>query len=105
MQREYRHIVFTNHALERLQLRRITQEMVASAIYEPDRREREADGDIEFIKTIQGRKVHVIAFRLNDEQKWLVKSTWVRGESDHPLLGRLWAFIRKLLKGGSRQRR
>lgn len=104
MQREYRHIIFTNHALERLQLRRITQEMVADAIYEPDRKEREADGDVEFIKTIHNRKVHVIAYRLNDEQKWLVKSTWVRGESD-PLLGRLWAFLMKLLKGISKQRR
>ena len=104
MQREYRHIVFTNHALERLQLRRISQEMVASAIYEPDEREREADGDVEFIKTIQGRKVHVIAYRLNDEQKWLVKSTWVRGETD-PLFGRLWAFIVKLLKGSSQSKR
>ncbi len=102
--REFRHVVFTNHAIERMELRRITQEMVATAIYEPDKKERESDGDVEFIKTIANRKVHVIAYRLNDEQKWLVKTTWVRGEGD-PLLPRFLAFLRKLFGGGKKQRR
>lgn len=102
MQREYKQIIFTDHALERLELRRITQAMVAQTIAAPDKTEQEPDGDTEFIKTIQGRKVHVIAYRRPDNQKWLVKSTWVRGEAD-PLLGKLWQFIRRLLRGNRRR--
>lgn len=98
MKREHKNIIFTNHALERLQLRRITQEMVVNAIQKPDKKERESDGDMEFIKLINNRKVHVIAHYLDDEKQWLVKSTWVRGEAD-PLLGRFLAFIRRLLSG------
>lgn len=48
----------------------------------PDRHETEADEDIEFIRTLKGRKVHVIANYLEDQDKWLVKTTWVRGEDD-----------------------
>lgn len=82
MDRDYKNVLFTDHALERLKLRRITQDMIVSAIQAPDRREREADGDTKFIKRIHERDLHVVAHYEEDERKWLVISTWVRGEAD-----------------------
>jgi hypothetical protein len=75
-------VIYTDHALERMKLRRITQGMIASAVKSPDKREHEADGDTRVIKTIQGRNVQVVSTWLDDERKWLVKSAWVRGEDD-----------------------
>lgn len=90
-------ITFTHHAEERMALRRITRAMIAAAVEAPDRTEPEADGDTKFIRRIEGRQVYVIGRYLPAERKWLVKSTWVRGEND-PLLGRLLAWLRKLLR-------
>lgn len=101
MQREIRNIIFTHHAIERLQLRRITQDMVVQTVYKPDRKEPEDDGDIKFIKTINGRNLHVIGHWEADEDKWLIKSAWVRGEDDPKpsLIGQIIALLRKLLGG------
>lgn len=82
MQREYKNVVFTKHALERMKLRRITQDMIVTAITKPDSRKLEADGDTKFIKTLNGRPLHVVSAFLEDERQWLVKSVWVRGEDD-----------------------
>lgn len=109
-QREYRDTIFTNHALERLEQRRISQEMVVNTIHQPDRQVKEADGDTQFIKTISGREVHVIAYHKPDEDKWLIKSTWVRGEEDveqgrSKLLNAVLAIFKALFKIFSRRRR
>ncbi len=79
---EYKNVIFTDHALERMKLRRITQEAVVRTLQDPLRKEKEADGDTQFIKTINKREIHVVANYQTDEKKWLVKSTWVRGEED-----------------------
>lgn len=97
--REYKNVIFTNHALDRIELRRIPQEMVVTAIRQPDHKVLEADGDTKFIKTIRGRNVQVVSAYLADEQKWLVKSAWVRGENDpNPLLLWLRRLLRRLLR-------
>lgn len=103
MQREYQNVVFTEHALERLRKRRMTQAMVVQAIQKPERDFIEDDGDTRFIKTVNGRAVHVVAHYLEDERKWLVKTTWVRGEEDaKPLWGRVLSLplqlVQRLLK-------
>lgn len=85
-----KHFILTDHAEERMKLRRITQEMIAKTLQKPDERESEADGDIKFVRTLDKRPVHVVAKYLDDEQKWLIKSVWVRGEDDpKPLWRRL----------------
>lgn len=81
-QREYKNVLFTDHALQRLKHRRITQDMIVSAIKQPDRKALEDDGDTKFIKVINQRNLHVVSVYLKDEKKWLVKSVWVRGEED-----------------------
>lgn len=75
-------IVYTRHAEERMRLRRISQSMVAETLAKPDNTQIEEDGDTEFIRMVNSRKVHVIATRLAKPDEWLIKSTWVRGEED-----------------------
>jgi len=78
----YPDIKFTKHAIERMQLRVISEEMVAKAIRKPDWTRLEDDGDTKFVRNVDGVKLHVVCKPLPDEGKWLVKSTWVRGEDD-----------------------
>jgi hypothetical protein len=109
-QREYKDVIFTDHALERLKLRRITQDMIVETIRKPDDQEPEADGDTKFIKTIKQRPVHVVSKYLPDEKKWLVKSAWVRGEDDpkalwRQVLDRVLKLIMSLLRSSSRSSR
>lgn len=90
----YKNVVFTDHAEQRMSLRRISKSMVAQAVNKPDSKEKESDGDTKFSKTINKRKVQVVAYYLPDEKKWLVKSTWVRGEDDpKPLWRRILRVI------------
>lgn len=108
MNREYKNAIFTRHALERLKLRRITQDMVIRTLTKPDSTQKEADDDTEFIRVVDGRKVHVIAAYLKDEKKWLIKSVWVRGEDDPiPVWQRLMQAVLRLvgLESGKRSKR
>ncbi|GEM_PF-1072582 len=75
-------IAYTRHARERMELRAITEEMVLKAIRHPERTYIEDDGDTKFISRVDGVRLHVVCKPLPDEGKWLVKSTWVRGEDD-----------------------
>ncbi len=87
-------IVLTKHAQARMKLRRITEDMIVTAIKKPDEHYVEEDGDTKFIKTVQNRNLHVVSAYLADERKWLVKSVWVRGEEDpQPLWKRILSFI------------
>lgn len=83
LEREYRGIIFSKHALERAQDRSITQDLVASVVKSPDKRfDGQKQGTVKFIKTINQRRIHVVASYLHDQKKWLVVSVWVRGEDD-----------------------
>ncbi len=78
----YSNIAFTKHARERMQERIITEDMVRTAIRMPDHTYIEDDGDTKFICKVRGARVHVVCKPVPEEDKWLVKSTWVRGEDD-----------------------
>jgi hypothetical protein len=75
-------VKFTRHALERLELRTISRDMVIEAVTNPDRTINESDGDTKFIRELNGRMLHVVCKPLVEERKWLVKSAWIRGEDD-----------------------
>jgi hypothetical protein len=105
LQREVENIIFTKHAIQRLRRRRITQDMVIRTIKSPDRRQPEADGDIKFIKTINTRNVHVVSHYLDDQNKWLVVSAWVRGEGDpKPLWQQILSLLLRLFRSGKPRR-
>ncbi len=94
MSNAYKNIILTNHTEERMALRRISREMILSTVQKPDSQEKEADGDTQFVKTINKRPLHVVAAYLKDEKKWLIKTVWVRGEDDpQPLWKRLLRLL------------
>ena len=86
MQSEYQNVVFTKHAIHRLKKRRISQDAAVQAIRTPDEHFIEDDGDTRFVKTVNGRNVHVVGSYLKDEKRWMVITAWVRGEEDRPAL-------------------
>lgn len=80
---EYRGIIFTKHALERLASRAITKDMVVQAVLQPHKTyQASKKNTFKFIKTIDNRKLHVVASKTPDLGKWLIVSVWVRGEDD-----------------------
>lgn len=106
MDREYRGLIFTKHALERAQDRGITQAMVAEVMAHPDHTHPgEKPYSAKFIRELQGRRVHVVATFLPDKRQWLIVSVWVRGEEDRvPMAWQLltlpfkvgWIFVKKI---------
>jgi hypothetical protein len=106
MNKHYKSIIFTDHALERLEGRSITQDMVYRVVTDYSNKYPKGN-TTKFIKTVNNRKVHVVAQYLKDENKWLVISVWIRGEDDKtPLAWRIitfpfwliWIFIKWLVK-------
>lgn len=79
---EFENVAFTKHARERLELRKISEDMIIEAIYQADRKFVQDNGNVKFIAKTMGCKVHAICKPLPDENKWLVISAWVRGEDD-----------------------
>ena len=82
MEREYKNIVFTKHALERMSSRSITTHSIWEVISHPDKVQSEKNDSRRYIKMLRGRKYFVVANYLQSEKKYLVVSTWVRGEDD-----------------------
>lgn len=106
MNKHYKSLIFTDHAVERLDSRSITQEMVYQVVSSPQSSHHNGE-TTKYIKTIQDRKVHVVAQHLKADHKWLIISVWVRGEEDQqPLAWRiitfpfwlLWKLIKTLFK-------
>lgn len=79
-------IIYTKHAEDRRKQRGITLASVEETIQNPAKRfeQTEPQGAIKFIKTIDDRRLHVVATYLANEKAWLVISVWVRGEDDQP---------------------
>jgi len=84
----YKNIVFSKHALERMGKRSITKEKVWQIINHPDKKNSQKN---KYIKTINDRKYHIIATYLPKEKKYLIISTWVRGEDDRQSI--IWLII------------
>lgn len=106
MDREYKSLIFTKHALERMSDRAISQDAVWRVLQHPDRTHPEGKANTtKFIRRLNERTYHVVGTYLPDQKKTLIVSTWVRGEEDKlPLVWRLlvapfkvvWWMVRKL---------
>ena len=89
MNRTYKNLVFTKHALERMADRIITQDAIHQTISNPDQ-SFVNQGNTKFIRTINNRLIHVVATPI-ENHRWLIISLWVRGEEDRiPLI---WQFL------------
>lgn len=89
---EYRGFIFTKHALERLDKRGVTKDMVVQVLQSPSETKPTGKRNTtKFIKIVHDRLVHVVATHLPQENKWLVVSVWVRGEEDEASLA--WRIL------------
>ena len=76
-------VIFTHHAEERLEKRRIAKSDIERTISKPDKSfPGKKQGTVKFIRRIDHRNHQVIAKRLENKKDWLVLSVWVRGEDD-----------------------
>lgn len=75
-------IVYTKHARERLELRRLNEDMVIQVMRNPNKTHEIDDGKMKFIGKSMGAKVHAVCKPLPEENKWLVITLWARGEED-----------------------
>lgn len=92
MDNTFDQLIFTNHAIERLRKRNITQYDLNQVFKYPEHKIRNGKdhGKTKFIKTVSGRRMHLIAQPVQDN-KWLVISAWVKGEEDKSDLS--WLII------------
>lgn len=98
MDKNYKNLIFSNHAFERIKGRSVSQDAVWAAINHPDKRFSQGENTTKFIRSVSNRKVHAVATFLKHEQKWLVVSVWVRGEDDQlPLVWQLITLPFKIL--------
>lgn len=89
MNRTYKNLVFSKHALERLGDRVLTQDAIYQTLTQPDKTF-PSKGNTKFIKTLNDRRIHVVATPIENHQ-WLIVSAWVRGEEDREPLA--WQII------------
>ncbi len=97
MSEKYKNLILTNHACHRLSDRSLRRESIYQVVNNPEKQFSLEEGKTKFIKTVNERRYHVIAKHLDDEQKWLVISIWVRGEEDRAPLS--WQLITLPFKG------
>jgi hypothetical protein len=100
--------IFTTHAKERLQLRKISQAEAELALRKPDKTlPGKKPNSIKFVRTLKGRQLQLVGTYLADQDKWLIVSAWVRGEDDPvPFVWQIltfpfrfcWWLIRKIFR-------
>jgi hypothetical protein len=81
-QRVYNGLIWTNHALERLTQRGLSQSLASSAFHTPDKTIPNRDGATEYQKRVENSLITLIV-KKNERNEWLVLSAWI----DPPLYG------------------
>lgn len=83
MDRNYKGIIWTNHALQRLKQRGLSQADAYATWNNPDEsRYAQSKGGWVYYKNLGNRKIEVVA-KQNDRKQWLIISVWAKGISDH----------------------
>ena len=83
LDKNYGHVIWTNHALKRLGQRGLTQEMAWQSYKYPDMViDGKTNGSKEFQKNYGDSKVTIIG-KKNDRGEWIILSCWI----DPPLAG------------------
>lgn len=104
MERNFKGLIFTNHALTRLKERNISQgDAWATWNHSDQSRYAKAKGAWIYYRTFDQKKIEVVA-KKNERGEWLVLSVWDRPVWENQnkvepfftfLLKKLWALIRK----------
>lgn len=105
---EYQGLIFTKHALDRLNSRSISKDAVVEVLrYPTETKPTGKQNTTKFIKTVNNRLIHVVATYLDNQKTWLIVSVWVRGEEDQASLSwlllswpfkALWWLVRRVVK-------
>jgi len=104
MKRIYNNVVFTNHAMERLEQRNIKQGDAWATISNPDScREAQRKGSWVFYRTWGNRTVEVVASK-NEKKQWVVMSVWDKQigdwqKSKSKMSDPIWKKVLKELAG------
>jgi len=78
MQRDFGGVIWTNHALERLRQRNISQGDAWATFNSPDQsRKASTKGAWVYYKTYGQEKLEVVASK-NDQGKWVIMTVWSR---------------------------
>lgn len=100
MQTYYDNAIFTNHAIQRLQERGITQSDAWYAFQHPDGQVRgNTIGSTKFFKNYGNQRIEVVA-KLNEKKEWVILSCWSRvmgtGKSIFPRKKEnpIWSYIK-----------
>jgi hypothetical protein len=76
MENQFMGIIFTNHALERLRQRRITQSDAWYTLRHSDNQEKgKSPGSWKFFKGYGQQRIEIIA-KQNEKKQWVVLSCW-----------------------------
>lgn len=79
-------IIFTNHAQDRMRLRKMARSAIEKTLANPDRSHPGKKVDtVKFVRKLDGRQHEVVAKWLKEQNAWLVLSVWIRGEEDFHL--------------------
>lgn len=78
----YGNVIWTNHALERLNQRGLSQEMAWQTFKNPQTSAKEKQNTLKFERKFQSSTVTVVA-KQNDKREWVILSAWIHP----PLLG------------------
>jgi hypothetical protein len=76
LQREYAGAIWTNHALERLNQRGLTQYLAKEAFIKPDTTRPGNNGSTVYEKTYHDSLISIVA-KKNERGQWLILSCWI----------------------------
>lgn len=99
MDTHYGHVIWTDHAIQRLYQRRITQSDAWYALKHPDGHKRgKSKGSTCYYKDYKHQRIEVVA-KLNNRREWLVLSCWSKevgtGHSVFPERKNFWLGLLK----------
>ncbi len=97
MNKKYKNLVFTDHALHRVSQRSLRKESIYQAVNDPERKYSQEEDKVKIVKTVNDRDYHIVAKPMGPNE-WLIVSVWVRGEEDPiPLAWKIISFPFKLI--------
>src|SRR5436309_1408918 len=76
LERVYGGAIWTNHALERLNQRGLTQWLAKEAFNKPDTSKPGNNGSTVYEKTYQNSLISIVA-KKNEKGEWLILSCWI----------------------------
>ena len=81
MKKEYRGVIFTDHALNRLHNRNVSQQKAYQTLKSPQKRQSgKTLGSYKFSRDFGDYLLQLIA-KKNDKNQWIVLTCWVRDKS------------------------